>query len=170
MSTKSYVLEKVRIEGELHELLAKTNGENTEVTYDGQVTTLTEALASILASLSNLPTSESINAKISSAIDELIDGAPGTYDTFKEIADYIETHKTAADALTAAISGKVDKVTGMGLSAENFTAALKTKLEAMAPVTAEEKSAWNGIRGVRVGTEPPADMKDGELFVRVVTE
>jgi len=170
MANTSYVLEKIRIEGELQDLLVKTNGENVEVTYNGEVTTLTKALASILTSLTNLPTSEGVDAKISAAIDGLIDGAPDAYDTLKEIADYIAAHKDAADALAAAIGSKVDKVGGKGLSTEDFTTALKDKLENMEPVTAEDKAAWNGLRGVRYGAEPPTGMKDGELFVRVVSE
>ena len=44
----------------------------------------------------------------------------------------------------------------MGLSANDFTDELKAKLD--------------GLRGVRYGAEPPEDMQDGELFVRVVSE
>ncbi len=36
-------------------------------------------------------------------------------------------------------------------------------------ITAEKVAAWDGLRGVRYGAEPPADMRDGELFIRVVT-
>ena len=81
------------------------------------------------------------------------------------------------------------------MSAEDFTAALKAKLEALPAITAEDVENWNnkadkstatatsaglmsaedktrldGLRGVRYGTEPPADMQNGELFVRVVSE
>ena len=194
MANTKYILEQIKIEGELKQLLAKTNGENTTVTYNGTEMTLTAALAAIYASLTNLPTGEGVDSKISSAIDALIGGAPETYDTLKEIADYIAVHKDASDALSSAIGNKVDKVEGKGLSAEDFTTALKTKLENMAGVTEEEKAAWNakadksvataeadglmskedkakldGLNGVRYGAEAPADMKNGELFVRVVS-
>jgi len=36
-------------------------------------------------------------------------------------------------------------------------------------MSAGDKARLDGIRGVRYGAEPPADMKDGELFIRVVT-
>lgn len=42
-------------------------------------------------------------------IAELIGGAPGTYDTLKEIADYIEAHEDVAAALNQAIANKADK-------------------------------------------------------------
>ena len=77
--------------------------------------------------------------------------------------------------------GKVDKVEGKGLSTEDFTTALKEKLEGLPESIAEattekagllsaaDKARLDGIRGVRYGTEAPADMKDGELFVRVIS-
>lgn len=194
-TTTQQILESIRIEGVLKDLIAKSNGENVAVTYNGADTTLAAALANIYQSITNLPTADGVDAKISAAINGLVDGAPAAYDTLKEISDYIATHKTAADALTAAIGGKVDKVEGKGLSTEDFTTALKTKLENMASVTASEKAAWSakadktkasatadglmakedkarldGLRGVRFGTSAPADMQDGELFVHVVSQ
>ena len=176
-----YILEKIRIEGVLQDILAKSNGENVTVTYGGREQTLTAALAAIFASVTELPTAEGVDTKISAAISELIGGAPETYDTLKEIADYISAHKDVSDALTEAIGRKVDKVEGKGLSTEDFTTELKEKLaglpESIAEATAEkaglmsaaDKARLDGIRGVRYGTEVPADMKDGELFIRVVS-
>ena len=83
--------------------------------------------------------------------------------------------------IKALAGGKVDKVEGKGLSTEDFTTALKEKLEALPESIAEattekaglmsaaDKARLDGIRGVRYGTEVPADMKDGELFIRVVS-
>lgn len=180
MSTK-YILEKIKIEGVLQDILAKSNGENVTVTYGGTEQTLAAALASIFTSVTSLPTAEGVDTKISAAISELIGGAPATYDTLKEIADYIEAHKDVSDALTEAIGNKVDKVEGKGLSTEDFTTAMKAKLEALPESIAEattaqaglmsaaDKTRLDGLRGVRYGTEVPADMKEGELFVRIVS-
>lgn len=55
------------------------------------------------------PTTEAMNTAISTAISDLINGAPETYDTLKEIADYISANDTAMDALNAAIGNKADK-------------------------------------------------------------
>lgn len=187
-----YILEQIKAEGALIELLSKSNGENVAVTYNGTEQTLTAALASIYTSLTNLPTGDGVDAKISAVIDELIGGAPAAYDTLKEIADYIAAHKEVSDALSAAIGGKVDKVAGKGLSTEDFTAALKSKLESMPAITSAQVTAWtnkaektvatasadglmskadkarlDGLRGVRYGATAPADMQDGEMFVRV---
>ena len=187
-----YILEQIKVEGALIELLSKSNGENVAVTYNGTEQTLTAALASIYTSLTNLPTGDGVDAKISAVIDELIGGAPAAYDTLKDIADYIAAHKEVSDALSAAIGGKVDKVAGKGLSTEDFTAALKSKLESMPAITSAQVTAWtnkaektvatasadglmskadkarlDGLRGVRYGATAPADMQDGEMFVRV---
>ena len=135
-----------------------------------------------------------MDAKISAAIDELIGGAPETYDTLKEIAEYILNNQDVMTTLNNAIGGKVDKEEGKGLSAEDFTSALKVKLDALPAITAADVEKWNskadniaattttaglmsaedktrldGLRGVRYGTEPPADMQNGELFVRVIS-
>lgn len=170
MANTKYVLEKIKVEGAFHELLVKTNAENTAVTWKDQETTLASALADIFMSITNLPTADGVDTKISAAIDELIGGAPETYNTLKEIADFIAEHQDVADSINAAIGDKVDKVEGKGLSAEDFTAAFKDKLEAMPAITAEQVAAWDNLRGVRVGAVPPADMKDGELFIREIPD
>lgn len=46
---------------------------------------------------------------VNEKIDELIGGAPGTYDTLKEIADYITAHEEVAEALNEAIGSKASK-------------------------------------------------------------
>lgn len=52
----------------------------------------------------------------------------------------IETKNAAQDT---AIAGKVDKVTGKGLSTNDYTTAEKQKLASMQGVTSDEKAAWN---------------------------
>lgn len=180
MNTK-YILEQIKIEGELKELLVKSNAENVAVTYNGKDTTLAGALAEIFTSLTNLPTDAGIDSKINAAIGNLVGGAPEVGDTLKELFDLISTNKDAMDTLNAAIGVKVDKEEGKGLSANDFTDALKAKLESLPEIIAnataeadglmskEDKTRLDGLRGVRYGAEPPADMKDGELFVRVVS-
>jgi hypothetical protein len=195
MANTNFVLSKIMVGGEIRDIIAKTTGKHTTVVWKETETTLDSALASIIAELSGQASGEAVDAKISAAIDELIGGAPETYDTLKEIADYIESHKDVVTALNEAIGNKVNKIDGKGLSAEDFTAALKAKLEAMPAITAAQVEAWNGkadktvasstadglmskedkarldgLRGVRFGADVPADLKDGELFVQVVEE
>lgn len=195
MANTKLVLEKIKIGEQVQNILAHSNGEYVNVTYKGKEVTLSSALTSIIAEISNTSNGTSVDEKISAAISELIGGAPETYDTLKEIADYIAEHDEVAAALNQAIGTKVDKVEGKGLSAEDFTSALKAKLEAMPAITASQVEEWNGkadktlasasanglmskedkarldsLRGVRFGADIPADLKDGELFVQVVEE
>ena len=74
---------------------------------------------------------ETTNA-ISTAIATVVDSAPEAFDTLKEIADWIEDDVSGAAAMAAAIKGKVDKVSGKGLSANDYTDAEKSKLAGIA--------------------------------------
>ncbi len=188
-----YILEKIKIEGALADLITKSNGENVKVTYNGVEMTLSTALSEIYTSVSSGITASDVDDKITAAISGLIDGAPETYNTLKEIADYINSDKTAMQTLNDAIGNKVSIEEGKGLSTEDFTTLLKQKLEALPAITEQDVTNWNakastdvattttnglmskedktrldGIRGVRYGAEPPEDMQDGEMFVRVV--
>ena len=100
----------------------------------------------------------SISTAVNAAITGVVDGAPTTFDTLREIAEWIENDGVAATDLTSAIAGKadrtelsdyatvvamtqlegqvsdglsnkVDKEAGKGLSTEDFTTAYKTKLD-----------------------------------------
>ena len=192
-----YILEQIKIDGELQELLAKSNADNVAVHYKDADTTLTAALAGIIADLAALPTDSDLSSAISAAIDALIGGAPDTYDTLKEIADYIAEHEDVVSTLNAAIGNKADKaafeavkatVDALGalasksqVSESDLDAALKEKVNAAAQgnhshanktvldgITEEKVSHWDGLRGVRYGSTVPEDMQDGELFVKVV--
>lgn len=51
--------------------------------------------------------SSKIESYVTAAIAALVDGAPATFDTLKEIADYISSDQTAMGALTTAINNRV---------------------------------------------------------------
>lgn len=52
---------------------------------------------------------KSIVDYVNERISDLIGGAPETYDTLKEIADYIANHEDVSEALNQAIGNKADK-------------------------------------------------------------
>lgn len=192
-----YVLEKIKLNGVLEDVIAKTSGENVKVTYNGAEKTLSAALAEILTGVQGAITSEEADTKISAAISALVNGAPETADTLKELADLIENSSEAMDLLNSAIGGKAsasDLTAAIGriatLEGKAHEHANKTVLDG---ITADKVSAWDGkagtavataaanglmskedksrldgLRGVRVGTEAPADMQEGELFIHVV--
>lgn len=83
--------------------------------------------------------------RISAKVAEIVANAPEDFDTLKELSDWIENHEDSAASMnsaiaanTAAISSKVDKVTGKGLSSNDFTDADKQKL-----ISTAEQSALN---------------------------
>lgn len=135
MANTKYVLEKIKVSGELEDLIAKSNGENVTVDYNG-TKTLSAALAEILTSIGGAMTEDEVQQKISAAIDDLIGGAPATYDTLKEIADYIEQDEEGAAAMTQAIAGKV--------STETFNA-FKGTISALGALAGKDKVAESDL-------------------------
>lgn len=117
-------------------LAGKANSSHTHAQAD--VTGLADALTA-------RPTTEAMNTAISTAISGLIDGAPETYDTLKEIAEYISTNETAMDALNEAIGKKANKATtleGYGIT-DSMTATQINKAiqDALAAATGGESAA-----------------------------
>lgn len=145
--SKNAVL-RALVEGVLTDLMVRTNVENVTLIDNGTETTLAAKLAAIISTLNSKTTLADVNSAVSAAVDGLINGAPATYDTLKEIADYIASNEGVMTALNAAIGNKVDKVTGKGLSTNDFTAALLTKLNgiaASAQVNVIESVKVNGV-------------------------
>lgn len=58
------------------------------------------------AKTADLPDTDALKAETIAAI---VDGAPEAYDTLKEVATYIEEHKSVETALNEAIGAKADK-------------------------------------------------------------
>ena len=63
---------------------------------------VTEQINALKGELSTLVT-PTINAEIA----KVVDGAPATFDTLKEIADYIETDKSGASAMAESINKRL---------------------------------------------------------------
>ena len=126
MSTAKNAILKAKVEGIIYEIMVKTGAANV---YVDDSTTLATKLSEIVAdingkaaashthaqsevtgledALTARPTTDAMNTAISTAISQLIGGAPETYDTLKEIADYIAAHEDVVTALNAAIGAKL---------------------------------------------------------------
>ena len=155
MPSKNSILKGI-VNGQVTELYPKTVAENVFAASGTDLETL----------LTTIPTTETVNGLISDAIDDLINGAPATYDTLKEIADWIATHQSEYEALIAAIAGKVDKVTGKDLSTNDFTDAYKTKLdgiEANANAYVLPQASASTLGGIKVGDNLAIDSSTGVL-------
>ncbi|MDE5772746.1 MAG: hypothetical protein K2I06_14190 [Ruminococcus sp.] len=88
--------------------------------------------------LSDYYTKSQTNSLISEKVAEIVANAPEDFNTLKEISDWIESHEDSAAAMnsailanTTAITTKVDKVSGKGLSTNDFTDADKTRLDSL---------------------------------------
>lgn len=100
-------------------------------------------------------------------IADLIGGAPGTYDTLKEIADYIAEHEDVAEALNTAITNKADKNhdhSDATQSADGFMSAMdKKKLDGIEANATENDTLYKNqtpstvaVGGVPKGYVPPS--------------
>ena len=155
MPSKNSILKGI-VNGQVTELYPKTVAENVFAASGTDLETL----------LTTIPTTETVNGLISDAIDDLINGAPATYDTLKEIADWIATHQSEYEALIAAIAGKVDKVEGKDLSTNDFTDAYKTKLDGIetgANAYVLPQASASTLGGIKVGDNLAIDSSTGVL-------
>ena len=82
---------------------------------------------------------------VNNRINNIITDAPEAFDTFKEIADYISSHRDEYDALVALSNNKVDKVDGKGLSTNDYTTAEKNKLAGIATSAEVNQNAFSNI-------------------------
>jgi hypothetical protein len=86
----------------------------------------------------NYYTKPQTDARITEKVAEIVADAPEDFDTLKEISDWISHHEDSAAAMntaiqqnTTAIAGKVDKVSGKGLSTNDYTTTEKNKLSSV---------------------------------------
>ena len=89
------------------------------------------------------PTTEAMNAAISTAISGLINGAPETYDTLKEIADYIDAHQDVVDALNASIGSKADA--SVVATLQETVKAIKTVTDSLGALATKDSVAESDL-------------------------
>ena len=181
------------LEGAIVELMVKTKVDNV---YIDDTTTLAAKLAEIITSLNSKVTAENVNAAITTAIDALIDGAPETYNTLKEIAVYISDHEDVVEALNSAIGNKADKstvqtiqtaVNALGalskksvVTENDLDSALKEKVNAASEgnhshsnksvldgISSDRVSAWDGKGKFYVQSSQPSGLTSNDLWVKL---
>jgi hypothetical protein len=74
---------------------------------------------------------------VENKVADLVNSAPETLDTLGELAAAFEDNQEVVEALDGAISNKVDKVEGKGLSSNDFTTAEKEKLAGLNNITVD---------------------------------
>ena len=90
MAVKKAII-KAMVEESIVELMVKSRVDNVYLTDDS--TTLAAKLTEMITSLNGKATKEEMDQAISTAITNLVNGAPETFDTLKEIADYLSNHQ-----------------------------------------------------------------------------
>lgn len=94
----------------------------------------------------------------------LVDSAPATLDTLAEVATAIQENETVVEALNSAIGNKVDKVSGKGLSTNDYTTTEKNKLSGIASGAEVNQNAFSTIT---VGTTAIAADSKTDTFTIV---
>ena len=108
----------------------KTSNNTAISAVDTRVTNLTSSVNTALtgkANASDVYTKNETDNAISTSINALIDGAPGTLDTLKELADAVNSNKSLVDTLNEAITNKQDTlVSGTNIKTVNGVSILGT--------------------------------------------
>lgn len=158
MTARNAILQ-MTIENVLTDLMVRSAANNVIVDKNtGE--TLATRLASIASTAANFVKQSDMELYVGTKLSELIGGAPETADTLLELNNLIANNADVIEALNSAIGNKVDKVSGKGLSTNDFTTALLAKLNGIATAaTKVEASTTNGnvvINGaeVKIYTEP----------------
>ena len=151
-----------KIGGVLKDLMVKTSADQVFIddstTLAAKLTELVNALDGKAAAththaqadvtgledaLTARPTTEAMNAAISTAISGLINGAPETYDTLKEIADYIDAHQDVVDALNASIGSKADA--SVVVTLQETVTAIKTVTDSLGALATKDSVAESDL-------------------------
>lgn len=110
----------------------------------------------------NSTTEGSVDYKIKQAIDGVLDGAPETFDTLKEIATWINEHGTDATNMTTAISKLEAIVDGIGGEGEDATVVAYVTNAVNALKNGDVKQAQDALTAL-TGRVDGHDTKLGEL-------
>ena len=151
-----------KVENQIIELLAKSSV--TNVYLEDGTTTLASKLAEMMTAIDSKTTPDAVATQIQNAIDGLIDGAPGTYDTLKEIADYLATHNDEYTALVEVVGSKASQV-ALDAVIERVVG-LETKMttiEEGAQVNIIEKVKVNGVEQEITGKAVDISVPTGAL-------
>ena len=117
-------------------------GSNITIDVDGK--TVNAVVPSSVSELTN-DSGYQTSTQVNSAIQAVVGAAPAALDTLKEIADQLADDEDAVSALTTVVSNKVDKVTGKGLSTEDYSTAEKTKLSGIAVGSEVNQNAFSNV-------------------------
>lgn len=98
-------------------------------------------------------------AQVQAEIAKLVNSAPATLDTLKELANALGNDPNFATTISNQLANKVDKVAGKGLSTNDFTTDLLNKLNGLpssvySKTEVDNKISASTVRIVTSQTEP----------------
>lgn len=193
MASKNASL-KTLLDSVVTELMIKTTGDQV---YLDSNTTLAAKIAEMVTAINARAKTSDVNTLVSNLRQELLGDTPvEAYNTFTELAQYIEEHQEAADALSTAIGNKADKSTvttiqntlaGLGSLAKKSTvtesdldSSLKDKVNAASDgnhshsnknvldgITATNVTAWNGKANIYVSATQPSGLTSADLWIDI---
>ena len=85
---------------------------------------------------------------VENKVADLVNSAPETLDTLGELAAAFEDNQEVVEALDGAISNKVDKEEGKGLSSNDFTTAEKEKLAGLNKIKVDSTLDFNSTNAI----------------------
>ena len=129
MATKNITLKK-QIGDTMYDLMVKTIAEQVSGTYNSSPMTLDQIITAIETELGNKASGTEFS-ELKNTVTSFMagEGISDSYDTLLEISNWITSHEELYQTLVTLAQGKVVKEDGKGLSTEDFTTELKTKLE-----------------------------------------
>ena len=196
MSTTKNAVIKALVNDVLTDLMIKTTGEQV---YLDETTTVSAKVAEMVLAINERAKTSDVTTAIDELRQELLGDVPvEAYNTFTELAAYIEEHQEAADALTEAIGNKADKsavetiqttiatlgslATKSAVSEDDLDAALKEKVNAASEgnhshanktvldgITADKVAEWDAKGGFEPLAADPENPVAGMLYA-VITE
>ena len=111
----------------------------------------------VIPSIEGLATETYVNNKFAS----IVDSAPETLDTLKELSDALGNDPNFATTVATQIGGKVDKVSGKGLSSNDYTTNEKNKLAGIAAGAEVNQNTFSNV--IIAGTTISAVNKQDSL-------
>lgn len=187
---------KAKVNGELKQIFFNTGVDNILITENESEITLSQKLSDIVTSLDNTMTLDAVESKISDAIAQIVDSAPESLDTLRELAEAIAQNSDLMDSLNDAISNKVSIEEGKELISSALITSLNSlDFTTLASITADklaqlEKAQENVIEVVTVngtavditdkaidisiptisiGSDEPVSMNNGDLFLQILS-
>lgn len=152
---KRNVILQMMIEGVLTDIMVQTGADNVIVdstTGETLATRLASITADIEAAVAGGMTDEQARAIAAEEVAKIVGEAPEAGDTLKELFDLISTNEDAISTINNAITNKVDKVAGKGLSTNDLTNELLALLQSVSnganKVEASDNNGFIKIDGV----------------------